>query len=82
MWSHNGLVDLQICRTATQALNIDTPLFSGEPKGFEGSRLTCQFDRINMLVTAIVACGRVAFGIFVAHWRPKGVENCTRGEVF
>merc|ERR1712000_351353 len=65
MWSHNGLVNLQVCWTPAQRLDIDTPLLRVEVERFQRSCLTCEFHRINMLVASVVSCSRVPFGVLV-----------------
>jgi hypothetical protein len=42
--SHDSLVDLQIGRAATQALNIDTPLLRVQMEGLESTSLAQQLD--------------------------------------
>ena len=79
---HEGLVDLQICRAAAQALHIDPPLLWVEVEGLQRSGLAGKFDRVNVLVTTIVPRARVAFRVFVGHWRAQGVEDSAGGDIF
>ena len=67
MRSHQGLIYLEICRTPTQALNVDTPLLRVQVKCFECSLLTCELDGIDVLVTTVVSCSRVPFGVLIGH---------------
>lgn len=70
MWSHNSLVDLEIGRTATEALHIDAPLVGIQPESLQRAGLTGEFDSIDVLVPAVIACPWIAFRVFVRHWRP------------
>lgn len=44
MGFHDGLVDLEVGRTSTQALNIDTPFLGIQTVGLESTSLASQFD--------------------------------------
>jgi hypothetical protein len=44
MGSHDSLVDLQIGRATTQALNIDTPFLGVQMEGFESTSLAQQLN--------------------------------------
>ncbi len=82
MWSHQGLIDLQVRGASTQTLHIDSPPLGVEMESFERSLLTCELDGINVLVSSVVSCTWVAFGVFVRHRRSKGIEDGTGGEIF
>ena len=44
MRSHDSLVDLKICRTATQALDVDTPFGRVEMESLESTGLASQLN--------------------------------------
>lgn len=67
MGAHESLVNLQIGRAATQALDIDTPLLRVEVEGLEGTSLASGLNNVNMLVTTIVTSSGIALGVLVAH---------------
>ena len=67
MRSHDSLVDLQIGRATTQALNVDTPFLGIAVEGLEGASLAGQFDGINVLVSTVVSGTWVPLGVFVGH---------------
>lgn len=79
--AHEGLVDLQVGRTTTQALNVDTPLFRIEVEGLESTSLASKLNGIDVLVTTVVTSSRVSLRVFVAHGRSKSIENSTGSEV-
>lgn len=81
MWPHDRLIDLQICRTATQALYVDAPPLRIQPESLEGAGLTGEFDGVDVLIAAIIACARIAFGVLVRHRRPERVEDGAGGEI-
>lgn len=66
---HDSLVDLQVGRAATEALNVDTPLLVVEVEGIESTTLAEQLDLVNVLVTAIVTSTGVALRVLVGHGR-------------
>ena len=68
MRPHDSLVDLEICRAATQALNIDSPFLRVQIEGFESTSLTGQFNGVNVLISTIIPCTWVTLGVFVGHW--------------
>ena len=82
MWSHYGLIHLQVCGSAAQALNVDAPLLRIETEHFESTSLAREFDGVNVLISSVVSSARVAFGIFIRHGRAEGVEDSARGEIF
>ena len=79
--AHKSLVDLQVGRAATQALNVDTPLGRVEVEGLQGTSLACELDGIDVLVTTVVTGTGVTLGVLVGHGRTKGIENGVRSEV-
>ena len=81
MWSHKGLVHLQVGRTAAQALHIDTPLLRVEMESLQCSLLARQFHGVNVLVSSIVSCSGVSLGVLVGHGRAQGVEDSAGGDV-
>ena len=81
MWSHQRLVDLQMCGAAAQGLHIYARLLRIQAECRECAGLTGKLDGINVLVASVVASARIAFGIFVGHGRAQGVENGARCEI-
>lgn len=75
MRPHDGLVNLQVRRRTTQALDVDTPLLGIQAECLERSGLAQQLDGIDVLVSAVVTGARVALGVFVGHGRAQGVEH-------
>jgi hypothetical protein len=65
MRSHDSLVNLQIGRAATQALNIDAPFLRVEVKGLQSTSLAGQLDGVDVLVSTIVSGTWIALGVFV-----------------
>lgn len=63
--SHDGLVDLQVGRAATQALHVDAPVLWVEVESLQRACLTGEFHRVNVLVSSIVTGSRVSFRVFV-----------------
>jgi hypothetical protein len=72
---HNGLIDLQVCWAAAQALHIDTPLLRIQTERLKSALLAQQFNGINVLVSTVVAGARVAFRVLVGHGRAKGIKD-------
>lgn len=66
---HDGLVDLQVGRAATEALDVDSPLLVVEVEGIESTALAEQLDLVNVLVATIVTSTGVALGVLVGHGR-------------
>ena len=79
--AHESLVDLQVGRATTEALDVDTPLLRVEAESLEGTRLASKLNGIDVLVTTIVTSSRVTLGVLVGHGRAKSIEDSTRGEV-
>jgi hypothetical protein len=44
MGSHDSLVDLEVCRASTQALNIDTPFLGVQMESLESTRPASQLN--------------------------------------
>lgn len=65
MRRHDGLVDLEVGRAATQALDIDTPPVRIEVEGREGAALAEELDLIDVLVAAVVTLAGVALRVLV-----------------
>lgn len=65
MGRHDSLVDLQVGRATTQALNIDTPLRRVEVEGLESTPLAKKLDLVDMLVSAIITSSRQSFRVLV-----------------
>lgn len=81
MGAHESLVDLQVGRATTQALDVNTPLVGVKVEGLEGTGLAQKLNGIDVLVSTIVTSTRVTLGVLVAHGRTKGVEDSARSEV-
>ncbi len=81
MGAHEGLVDLQVGRAATEALDVDTPLGRVQVEGLESTLLAGDLNGINVLVATVVTGTGVALGILVAHGRAQSIEDSTGGEV-
>lgn len=79
--AHEGLVDLQVGRAATKALDVDTPLGRVQVEGLESTLLTGDLDGINVLVTTVVTGTRVTLRVLVAHGRAQSIEDGAGGEV-
>ena len=71
------MVDLKVGRTATQALDVDTPLCRVKVERLKRTPLAQCLDLVNMLISTIIPGTRVALGVLVGHGRAKGVENST-----
>ena len=82
MRSHDGLIDLEIGRTATQALNIDAPFRRVKMEGSESTSLAGQLNLVDLLVSTIVSCAWVTLRVFVGHGRSQCIIDCTRGNIF
>jgi hypothetical protein len=65
MRSHDSLVDLQIGRATTQALNVDAPFLGVNIESLESTSLASQLDRVNVLVSTIVSCTWVTLRVLV-----------------
>lgn len=74
---HKGLVNLQIGRATTQALNVDTPLLLVEVEGLESTLLAKQLDGVNVLVAAVVTRTGQALRVLVGHGRSQSIEDGT-----
>jgi hypothetical protein len=81
MGTHEGLVDLEVGRATTQALNVDTPLIGVEVESLEGTGLAQKLNGVNVLVSTVVTSTGVTLGVLVAHWGAKGVEDSAGSEV-
>lgn len=79
--AHDGLVDLQVGRRATQALDVDTPLLRVQVESLEGTLLAGDLNGIDVLVTTIVTGTGVTLGVLVGHGRTKSIEDGVGGEV-
>lgn len=66
---HDGLVDLQVGRAATEALDVDTPLLVVEVEGIESTALAEQLNPVNVLVATVVTSTGVALRVLVGHGR-------------
>lgn len=82
MRSHESLVDLEVCRATTQALDIDTPLGFVKMESSESTSLARQLNSVNVLVSTIVSCTRVTLGVFVGHGRSQCIEDGAGGNIF
>lgn len=78
---HDCLVHLQIGWRARQALDINTPLRRIEVEGLESTLLAESFDRVDVLVTAIVTCTRVSLGVLVGHGRAQSIIDSARSDI-
>jgi hypothetical protein len=81
MGAHESLVDLQVGRATTEALNVDTPLLRVEVEGLEGTGLAEKLNGIDVLVSTVVTSTGVTLGVLVAHRRAQSVEDSTGSEV-
>jgi hypothetical protein len=81
MRTHEGLVDLQVGRASTQALNVDAPLGGVEVEGLQGTGLACELDGIDVLVATIVTGTGVTLRVLVGHRRAKSIEDGVGSEV-
>ena len=79
--SHECLINLQVGRAATQALYVDTPPLLVQTECDERPRLTGELDGVDVLITPIISCTRIAFGVLVRHGRAESVEYCTRCKI-
>jgi hypothetical protein len=82
MGLHESLVDLQVGRAARQRLHINTPLVRVQVENLQGTGLAGQLDRINVLVTAVVASTGVTLGVFVGHWGAQRIVDSARSDIF
>ena len=81
MGAHQGLVDLQVGRAATQALDVHTPLGGVEVEGLESTSLASELNGVDVLVATIVTSTGVALGVLVTHGRTQSIEDGVGGEV-
>lgn len=79
--AHESLVDLQVGRATTEALNVDAPLGGVEVESLEGTSLAGKLDGINVLVATVVASAGVTLGVLVAHGGTQGIKDSVGGEV-
>ena len=82
MGSHDSLVDLEVCRASTQALDVDAPFLGIQVEGLESASLAGQLNGINVLVSTIVSGTGVALGVFVGHGRSQCIEHGTGRDIF
>jgi hypothetical protein len=78
---HESLVNLEVGRASTEALNVDTPLGRVEVEGLESTLLAEKLNLVNVLVATVVPGTRKTLGVLVGHGRPEGVENGPGGDV-
>lgn len=81
MGSHDSLVNLEVCRATTQALDVDAPFLGVEVEGLESTRLASQLNGIDVLVATVVSGAWVTLGVFVGHGRPQSIEDGARGNI-
>jgi hypothetical protein len=81
MGAHESLVDLQVGRATTEALNVDTPLLGVEVEGLEGTGLAEKLNGIDVLVSTVVTSTGVTLGVLVAHRRAESIEDSAGSEV-
>lgn len=81
MRAHESLVDLQVGRATTEALNVDAPLGGVEVESLEGTSLAGKLDSIDVLVATVVASTGVTLGVLVAHGGTQSIEDSVGGEV-
>lgn len=81
MGPHDGLVDLEVGRAATEGLDVDTPLGLVQVEGREGTSLASQLNGIDVLVATIVSSTWVTLRVLVGHWGSQCVENGAGGDV-
>lgn len=78
---HESLVDLQVCRASTEALDVYTPLGGVEVEGLESTLLAEKLNLVNVLVTTVVTGTWETLGVLVGHGRAKGIEDGAGGDV-
>lgn len=81
MWSHNSLVDLEVCWRTTQALNIDTPFLGVQVECLESTSLAGQLNRVDVLVSTVVSSTWVSLRVFVWHGWSQSIEDGTGGNI-
>ena len=81
VWPHDSLVSLEVCRATTQALYVDTPLLRVEAEGLKSALLAQQFDRVDVLVTTVVAGTRVTLRVLVGHGRAERIEDSAGSDI-
>ena len=79
--AHESLVDLQVCRTATETLNIDSPFGGVQVERLQSTRLACQLDGVNVLIATVVSSTGIPLRVLVGHGRAQGIEDGAGGEV-
>ena len=79
---HDGLVNLQVGRAATEALDIDTPLSRVEVEGLESTLLAKKLNLVDVLVSTIVSGTGVALGVLVGHGRAQSIEHGAGRDIF
>ena len=82
VWSHDCLIDLEICGGAAQALNIDTPSLRVKIESLESAGLARQLHCINVLISAIISCSWVSLAVLVGHGGTKGIEDGAGSNIF
>lgn len=76
-----SLVDLQVGRAATQALNVDTPLGRVKVEGLQCTVLAEDLDLVNVLVSTVVPSTGKALGVLVGHGGAESIEHGAGGDV-
>ena len=78
---HDGLVNLQVGRASTEALDVDTPLLGVNVEGLESTLLAEELDLVDVLVATIVTGTGVTLGVLVGHGGAKSIEDGAGGDV-
>ena len=79
--THQSLVNLQVGRATTEALNVDTPLGGVQVESLESTVLASDLNGINVLVTTVVTGTGVTLRVLVGHGGTQGLEDSGGGEV-
>ena len=75
MWSHDGLVDLEVGWGSGQGLDVDTPLGWVKVECLQGTSLAGQLNGVDVLVATIVSSTWVTLRVLVGHWGTQCIEN-------
>lgn len=65
--AHDSLVNLQVRRGTGQALDVDTPLVTGDAESGESTLLAKDLDGVDVLIATVVTGSRVSLGVLVGH---------------
>lgn len=82
MWLHDRLVYLQVRRGSRQTLDVNTPLCRVEMESLESALLAEGLNRVNVLVTTVVARTGVSLGVLVGHGGAQSIIDGTGSDIF